>query len=127
MPKVIIADDEEFVRDFLKVVIDPLSFEVVAEVDKGDELFSAMMEHNPDILFIDLHMPNLTGIEFLRKYVSKFPDTCIFILTSATSASILEEDFLDGVQCFLKKDMPIDTMIDTIQQVWGKFERAKNA
>jgi len=123
MVKVVIADDEEFVRHFLRGVIQSLSFKVVAEVDKGDELFPVMRRINPDILLLDINMPNLTGIEFLNKYAQEFPKTCIIILTSAASFEAVEQASMAGASCFLRKDLPIEKMLMGIENTWTAFNK----
>lgn len=126
MPNVILADDEEFVRYFLKTIMDSLFFDVVAEVEKGDELIAAMREYQPDILLLDINMPNLTGIEFLNKYSEEFQNTCIIILTSATSAQLMTEASTKGAKCFLRKDTPPEKMVVTIKDTWEQFRKDKN-
>lgn len=123
MPKVIVADDEEFVRHFLKTILRKISFNVVAEVESGDELPGAMSLYNPDILLLDINMPNLTGIEFLKEYSSKFPKTCIIILTSSVYGELLNKESMPEVKCFLKKDMQTDEMIKAIQKTWLDFKK----
>jgi DNA-binding NarL/FixJ family response regulator len=123
MVRVVLADDEEFVRHFLKSVMQSLSFQVVAEVDKGDEVISVMEETQPDILFLDINMPNLTGIEFLKKYASRFPNTCIIMLTSASLMTLIGEPSLSDVECFLRKDTPVEEMIESIKQTWINFKK----
>lgn len=122
MVRVVLADDEEFVRYFLKSVMASLSFKVVAEVENGNKLFSVMKKTHPDILFLDINMPNITGIEFLREHASKFPKTCVIILTSATSFKLMEEASTDGASCFLRKDMPIEKMVLAIEKTWTTFK-----
>jgi len=125
MTKVVLADDEEFVRYFLTSVMESLCFDVVAEVEKGDELLGVMLQHKPDVLLLDINMPNLTGIEFLQQHASKFPDTCIIILTSSASAKLVSESNIAGARCFLRKDTAIEKMIDAIQETWQKFSEEK--
>lgn len=125
MVKVILADDEEFVRHFLKNVMQELSFQVIAEVEKGDELLSVMEEQHPDMLFLDINMPNLTGIEFLQKYAYKFPETCIVLLTSSSIMALIGETSLSNIQCFLKKDTTVEEMIESIKQTWANFTKLK--
>lgn len=123
MVKVVLADDEEFVRHFLRNVMESLSFNVVAEVERGDEVFSVMKNTSPDILLLDINMPNLTGIEFLKHYSHQFPKTCIIILTSASSFKTVEEASKEGVNCFIRKDMPIEQMMLSIQKTWSTFKK----
>jgi YesN/AraC family two-component response regulator len=121
MVKVVIADDEEFVRYFLKSVMDSLSYKVVAEVERGNDVYSVIKNTNPDILLLDINMPNLTGLEFLKYYSKDFPKTCIIILTSASSFQIAEEASERGADCFIRKDMPIEKMVLSIQKTWSTF------
>lgn len=123
MVRVVLADDEEFVRLFLRSVMASLSFKVVAEVGKGNEVFYVMKETNPDILFLDINMPNLTGIEFLKRHSKEFPKTCIIILTSSTSFKLIEEAIAEGISCFMRKDLPIDQMIPAIKKTWSNFKK----
>lgn len=123
MVKVVLADDEEFVRLFLKKVMRELSFNVVAEVEKGDEVYSIMKSTNPDILFLDINMPNLTGIEFLKRYYREFPRTCIIILTSANTFQALEETSQKGASGFIRKDTPVEQMVSIIEKTWSKFQK----
>lgn len=121
MVRVVLADDEEFVRYFLKNVMDSMSFTVVAEVERGDELYPVMKKHHPDILLLDINMPNLTGMDFLKRYASEFPKTCIIMLTSATSFKMMEDASAGGASCFLRKDIPVDGIISSITKTWANF------
>jgi len=125
MVKVVLADDEEFVRYFLKSVMESLFFNVVAEVEKGDELLDVMNKHQPDILLLDINMPNVTGIEFLQQHASEFSNTCVIILTSSASAKLISETTVAGARCFLRKDTSIEKMIEAIQTTWLKFREEK--
>ena len=123
MIKVILADDEELVRYFLRTVLEKLSYDIVAEVEKGDKLYNVMQEKQPDMLSLHINMPNLSGIEFLKKYTQEFPKTCIIILTSAALTTLIGESSLIGVKCFLRKDTPVDEMLKTIEKTWLEFQK----
>lgn len=122
MVRVVLADDEEYVKCLLRIVMDSLSFEVVAEIERGDELPEIMAQTQPDILLLDINMPNLTGIEFLKRYASKFPQTCIIVLTSMSLMDLIGEDSLSGASCFIRKKTPVEDMIKTINQTWMEFK-----
>jgi len=126
MVKVVLADDEEYIRLFLKNVMSALSYKVVAEVETGDEVFPVMKKQRPDILFLDINMPNLTGIEFLKLYAKEFPKTCIIILTSARSFDLVEEASQTGASCFLRKDMQVEQMMKAIKKTWTEFKEKNN-
>lgn len=121
MPNVIIADDDDDVRDFLKSVLASINFEVVAEVGRGDKLPDIMTEQQPDILFLDINMPGLSGTEFLRKHSFDYPKTCIIILTTQALATMVNEESLVGANCFLRKDTPTKEIIKAIKTTWTQF------
>jgi len=119
MARVIIADDEEFVRIFLRDTLKEFFFDVVEEVDNGFDLVEIMREHKPDILLLDINMPNLTGKDFLEQYSQNFPETCIIILTSIASASYIKHE---RVQAVLRKDLNILDLMTAIEETWTKFK-----
>lgn len=121
MPKVIIADDEDFIRDFIRTILESIDFEIVAEVGRGDKLPDIMTEQQPDILFLDIDMPGLSGTEFLQKYAHDYPQTCIIILTSQSLLSLMNEASLVGAKCFLRKDTSVDEMVKAIKATWAQF------
>lgn len=126
MTSVLLADDEEFVRFFLRTVLENNLYDVVEEVESGDMLLQAMKDYEPDILLLDINMPMLTGIEFLQKHAHKFPETCIIILTSAALTTLVGEASLAGAKCFLRKDTPPEEMLEAIDKTWIEFRKGKN-
>ena len=123
MPKVLIADDEEFVRSFLKTTLESYGFEVVGEVETGDELFSELNKKHPDILLLDLNMPNMTGDDFLKEHAKEFPRTCFIMLTSIPVEEMSNKDVvLSNVSCCIRKDTSVIEMMFKIKKAWGQFK-----
>lgn len=121
MPNVVIADDEDYVRDLIRAVLESIGYKVVAEAGRGDKLPDIMTEQQPDLLFLDIDMPGLSGTEFLSQYGQDYPNTCIIILTSKTLVSLIDEKSLIGAKCFLNKETPIEEMIEAIKKTWAQF------
>lgn len=121
MPTVVIADDEDYIRDLIRAILESINYQVVAEAGRGDKLPDIMTEQQPDILFLDIDMPGLSGTEFLSKYARDYPKTCIIILTSKVLSSLINEESLIGARCFLNKNTPVDEMIGAIKRTWAQF------
>lgn len=121
MPTVVIADDEDYIRDLIRAILESIDYQVVAEVGRGDNLPAVMTEQQPDLLFLDIDMPGLSGIEFLSKYAENYPKTCIIILTTKVLSSLINEKSLIDVKCFLNKNTPIDEMVEAIKTTWAQF------
>ncbi|NLP45676.1 MAG: response regulator [Epulopiscium sp.] len=94
MYRVMIIDDEKMLRNLLKITIkwDALGFQVVGEAASGIEAINIMDEIKPDIVFVDIRMPFMDGIEFSRFAIRQYPRLKIVILTA-------HDDFEYARQC----------------------------
>jgi DNA-binding NarL/FixJ family response regulator len=82
MTTVVIADDHPLVRQGLRAVFeDADDVEVVAEAADGAEAVRRVVEHSPDVVLMDLQMPNLAGIEATRDIRRRRPATSVIVLT----------------------------------------------
>lgn len=83
---VLIADDDPIVRQVVRAVVgDTGSFSIVGEAEDGKQACEMVSRHAPDILLLDLLMPNLPGIETLRQLTSSEPGVHTILLCSAIS------------------------------------------
>lgn len=77
--RVLIADDEPFAREFLAVLLAELpGLQIVAEAGDGEEAIALAREHEPDLVFLDIDMPNLNGIHAALE-ISSFGPEVIFV------------------------------------------------
>lgn len=83
MRRVMIVDDEMPVRKLLQASIDweALGLEVVGEASSGIEAINIIDDVNPDIVFVDINMPFMNGIEFTKMATSRYPDLYVIVLT----------------------------------------------
>ncbi len=80
--RVLVADDHAmFVRAITTLLAGETDIEVVATAATGAEAVSAALEHRPDVVLMDLHMPELTGIEATRQLAEAAPDIGVLVLT----------------------------------------------
>lgn len=105
---VLILDDEYLVRQLLKRSVDwdSLGLEVVAESQSAMEALDLVDEKRPHIIFADICMPMMDGIEFSRRVLEKYPQTIIIILTGHEEFEYARNCLKLGVSDFLLK--PID-------------------
>lgn len=82
MYKVLIADDEEIIRKGIsRLIAKDCECIVAAEAEDGEMAYEMAVEHKPDLLFVDINMPFLSGFEFIEKIRSQLPDSLITIIT----------------------------------------------
>ena len=79
--RVVIADDHPVFRHGLRVLLEDLGVEVVAEAADGEEAVAVTLRERPDVVLMDLQMPALTGIEATRRLIAADPEVRVLVLT----------------------------------------------
>ena len=82
MTKILIIDDHQLFREGVKRILDfEESFEVVAEGDDGSEAIQLYTEHQPDVVLMDINMPETNGIEATEALIEQYPEAKVIILS----------------------------------------------
>jgi two-component system, response regulator PdtaR len=105
--KVVIADDEPLIRMDLKELLEESSTcKVVAEAKDGNEAIRAITEHSPDIVFMDIRMPNMDGISAAKMIQAQSARRVpIIMLTAYSQPELYEEASKAGVFAYLTKPL----------------------
>ena len=83
MIKILIADDQELIRESLKIILDMNNdIKVVGVADNGRKVLDLIKKTLPDIILMDIRMPELDGVHCTKAVKEKFPDVKIIILTT---------------------------------------------
>jgi len=109
-----IADDDMFVRKSIKQIL--AYFGEVVEAASGDEVLGTYINHNPDVLFMDIHMPGSSGLELLDKITDIDPDCCIVILSGDSVRENVLEAMEKGAMGFLTKPPKRDKVVEYLNQ-----------
>ena len=79
---IVIIDDHQLFREGVKRILEfEPSFNVVAEGDDGSEAMNLVETHEPDVVLMDINMPETNGVEATRELMDKYPDTKVIILS----------------------------------------------
>lgn len=79
--RVVVVDDHPVFRQGLRTLLEDLGVEVVAEAADGAAGVAAAMEHRPDVVLMDLQMPDVSGVEATRRLTAAMPDVKVLVLT----------------------------------------------
>jgi DNA-binding NarL/FixJ family response regulator len=102
--RILIADDHEIARQGIRALLeDHPGWEVCAEAKDGREAVTLAGSLSPDILLLDVGMPNLNGLDATRQILATNPDSCILILTVHDSEQVVREVLATGARGFLLK------------------------
>jgi DNA-binding NarL/FixJ family response regulator len=105
MIRVLIVDDHVVVRRGLATIIaERADMELVGEASDGEEAVALVRERAPDVVLVDLAMPNIDGIETTRRILAARPETHVTILTSFAEQARIRAAFDAGALGYLLKD-----------------------
>ena len=115
--RAIIADDDPFARKMIKESLQRAGVIVIAEAHNGRQAVDLTRHYRPDVVLMDVVMPELDGIAATRRIVKENPDQVIVILTTADDDEIGLLGLRAGARGFLAKDVDIDVLPRTLQGV----------
>ncbi|ADE54496.1 response regulator [Coraliomargarita akajimensis] len=105
MKKVIVIEDQTILRDLICQLVEGYAgMKVIAESGDGAEGYELCLEHSPDLVILDIMLPNLNGSEVLRRLKSKNPKANILIFSAAASNSMVNRLLKSGVTGYIEKD-----------------------
>jgi DNA-binding NarL/FixJ family response regulator len=114
--RVLLADDHEILVDGLRSVLEP-QYEVVGAALDGRALLEAADKLLPDIIVLDIGMPELNGLDAARQLKHRMPKVKLIFLTVNKDPYIVGEAFRAGASAFLLKQSAALELTDAIQQV----------
>jgi len=115
--KVVISDDHALFRDGLRSLLSARGIEVIGEAGTGVEALEQARRLRPDIVLMDLSMPDMDGLEATRRITEELPDVKVVVLTVSTDDGDLFEAIKAGAEGFLVKDLESDKFFSLLEGV----------
>lgn len=114
----LIVDDHGILRAGLAALLkNERDIRVIGEADDGKSAVEMAMKMKPDIILMDLSLPEFDGIEATRRIVQKLPDTRILILSVHEESELIKESIKSGARGYILKDALKDDLIRAIHEV----------
>ena len=115
--KVILIDDHTLFREGLQRLLMRHEIDVVSSVSNGEEGLKAIEAHDPDVVLLDLRMPNISGIEVLKNIKKMKKAMPVVMLTTSDDEKDLIEALRNGAGGYLLKDMEPDDLVVALKDV----------
>lgn len=116
MIKILIADDHLIIRQGLRLILETENeFELMGEASDGVEALSLCRKLKPDVVLMDLRMPNMDGLTAIEKLRVEQPDIAVVILTTFNEDELMYRGLQAGAHGYLLKDTDRSTLFDTIR------------
>lgn len=114
---ILLVDDHEVVRRGVRAYLETLpDFDVLGEASSGVEAIRIVEEHIPDIVLMDLIMPEMDGVETTRRIKAISPRTQVVVLTSFHEDAHIFPALKAGAISYILKDMKMDRLVDTLHR-----------
>jgi len=116
--RILIADDHPVVREGLAAMIKRRTdMTVVAEANHGQEAVALFHQHQPDVVLMDLRMPEMDGVEAILTIREQTPEARVIVLTTYDTDEDIYRALRAGAKAYLLKDTPREELLDTIRAV----------
>jgi DNA-binding NarL/FixJ family response regulator len=120
MTKIMLADDHLFVRKELKSLLSTeKDFEIIGEASDGRAALELANRLQPDILILDLMMPEMSGLEVAERLAKICPQTRIVVLSMQRTEAYIQEAFHCGSSAYVLKEDAPNELITAIRRVIG--------
>ena len=93
--------------------------EIVEQASNGREAIAADKTHSPDVILMDIVMPDMDGIEATRAIRKQHPDVKIIMLTTFDDRELVREALHAGADGYILKTAPVDDVVDSIRSAFG--------
>lgn len=120
--KIILTEDHQLLRDGIKALITSENIEIVGEASSGLELWKLMETTQPDIILMDISLPDISGIELTRTLSERYPDVKVLVLSMFTDESFINQAIKAGAKGYLHKNTTREEILVAIDTVCAGSE-----
>ncbi len=122
-PRVIVVDDEESIRIWIKGLLIALGCEIVGEAGNGRDGVELFKKERPDLVMLDIQMPELSGDLALEYILAADPEARVILLTSVDSSEFIHERMQAGAHYYLSKHAPPDEFKAALEAQISKLKQ----
>ena len=116
MTRVVIADDQDMVRSGLRLILELAGVDVVGEAADGEQAVSVVLEHDPDVVLMDLRMPHVDGVEATRRLTSVGVRSRVLVLTTFDLDRHVHDALAAGACGFVLKDATAAELVSAVER-----------
>lgn len=120
MAKILVCDDSAFMRMLLKKILLDAGHEIIAEAGNGIQAMQAYYLHKPDLVTMDITMPELDGISATKQICGRDPKARIVMVTAIGQKQFVADAVEAGARDFIIKPFEPEKIIETVNRVLGE-------
>ena len=122
---ILIVDDNDLMRTLLRGILRSEAFQLISEAKNGVLALESIEKSKPDIVFLDVMMPEMGGLEALQAIKAKYPEIIVIMITGNPSKDNVEESIRGGANGFIVKPFNSAKVLDTLHKAWATSRSRK--
>ena len=119
MAKILIVDDAAFMRMMIKDILTKNGYEIAAEAENGQKAVEKYAETKPDLVLMDITMPEMDGIQALKKIKAGDPSAVVIMCSAMGQQAMVIESIQAGAKDFIVKPFQADRVLEAVKKVVG--------
>jgi DNA-binding NarL/FixJ family response regulator len=117
--RIFLVDDHQLVRDGIKaLLIGAENLDIIGEASTGKECFEKIAQNQPDILIMDISLPDTTGIEITKRVTVEYPEMHVLILSMYTNEDFIFNSVKAGARGYLPKNTSREELLNAIHAIF---------
>lgn len=116
---ILICDDAAFMRMMIKDILTKNGYNVVGEAENGAKGIEKYNELHPDLVLMDITMPEMDGIESLKAIRAKDPNACVIMCSAMGQQAMVIEAIQSGAKDFIVKPFQAERVLEAVKKVIG--------
>ena len=116
---ILICDDAAFMRMMIKDILTKNGYNIAGEAENGQKAVEKYAELKPDLVLMDITMPEMDGIEALKRIKAAVPSASVIMCSAMGQQAMVIESIQSGAKDFIVKPFQADRVIEAVQKVVG--------
>ena len=116
---ILIVDDAAFMRMMIKDILTKNGYNVVGEAENGAKAIEKYNETKPDLVLMDITMPEMDGIQVLKKIKESDPKAMVIMCSAMGQQAMVIESIQSGAKDFIVKPFQADRVLEAVKKVVG--------
>jgi YesN/AraC family two-component response regulator len=117
MANILIVDDSIMIRRLIKMIVEKSGHTVIAEAENGAEAYMKYKVFQPDLVTMDVSMPEMDGIQATKKIIASFPNANIVMVSAITQKELVFEALENGASRYIFKPLTDEKVNFVIEQI----------
>ena len=116
---ILICDDAAFMRMMIKDILTKNGYEIAGEAENGQKAVEKYNETKPDLVLMDITMPEMDGIQALKKIKEGDPNACVIMCSAMGQQAMVIEAIQSGAKDFIVKPFQAERVLEAVKNVVG--------